>query len=189
MPERWVDEYGDFLFSYAMMRLRDFAAAQDAVQETFLAGLRQRESFRGASEERGWLLGILKHKIYDHFRRSARETPISSSELHDECESGLFVSSGLRQGAWLPEQSPSAWPANPGDSLDQESFWQAFYHCAGKLPRRTARAFLLREVDELDSPQICQLLGITEGNLWALLHRARLALRRCLEVNWFAKLK
>ena len=39
-PERWVDEHGDYLFRYARARLRDTAAAEDVVQETFLAALK-----------------------------------------------------------------------------------------------------------------------------------------------------
>lgn len=187
--ERWVDEHGDFLYSFAMMRLRDSTAAEDVVQETFLAALRQQGSERGLPQERGWLLGILKHKIYDHFRRYAREPVLSSADLDEESETGPFHSKGLKHGAWLPEQSPGDWPAHPAESLDQASFWQALHQCTRKLPRNTARAFLLRELDELDTAEICELLGITESHLWVLLHRARLGLRRCLQVNWIAKLK
>lgn len=61
-PSQWVDDHGDYLFSYAMFRLRDPASAQDAVQETFLAALRNRRTFAGKSSERGWLLGILGMK-------------------------------------------------------------------------------------------------------------------------------
>lgn len=185
-PENWVQEHGDFLFNYAVMRLRDHAAAQDAVQEAFLAALRSQASYRGKSEERGWLLGILKHKIYDHFRRTARRAELSQVEFQHDEMSGEFQNEGLHRGAWTPELAPRPWPG-PEESLDQAAFWEVFHNCSSKLPRQTARAFLLREMDDLDSRQICDLLGISENNLWVLLHRARLALRRCLETNWFAK--
>lgn len=187
-PERWVDEHGDYLFGYALLHLHDAAAAQDAVQETFLAALHGQDSFRGTSAQRGWLLGILKHKIHDHFRRLSRETPFTHLDLQHDEETDQFVASGWQQGAWAPELAPADWSPEPGASLDQAAFWKVFRECTARLPRHTARAFLLREMDDLGSQEICTLLGITENNLWVLLHRARLALRRCLEKNWFAKL-
>ena len=75
-PGRWLDDHGDYLFKYAVFRLRDDTAAEDAVQETFLAGLRAYGKFEGRGSERTWLVGILKHKIIDHFRKTEREAPI-----------------------------------------------------------------------------------------------------------------
>ena len=73
---RWLDDHGDYLFKYAVFRLRDNTAAEDAVQETFLAALKAYKEFQGRASERTWLVGILKHKIVDHFRRVMREAPI-----------------------------------------------------------------------------------------------------------------
>ena len=72
-------------------------------------------------------------------------------------------------------------------SLDSQAFWKAFHDCAAKLPRNVSTVFTLRELDGLEGREICRLLDITENNLWVMLHRARMALRRCLEVNWFGK--
>ena len=58
--------------------------------------------------------------------------------------------------------------------------------CLEKLPPNTARVFMMREVMELDSDEICRELSITATNLWVMLYRARMALRQCLEQNWFA---
>ena len=57
--------------------------------------------------------------------------------------------------------------------------------CLGRLPARTAAVFTLREVDEVSSREICRMLNVSESNLWVMLHRARMALRECLEVRWF----
>ena len=65
-PEQWVDAHGAYLYNYAFAQVRDGQAAEDLVQETFLAALRARENFRGSSSVRTWLTGILKHKIIDH---------------------------------------------------------------------------------------------------------------------------
>jgi RNA polymerase sigma-70 factor (ECF subfamily) len=56
-----------------------------------------------------------------------------------------------------------------------------------KLPERVAGVFMLREMDGLDSDEICEILSLTSNNFWVMMHRARLALRRCIEVNWFRK--
>ena len=71
-PTAWVDEHGDFLFRYAVVRLRDEAIAEDCVQETLLSAIQALGSYGGKATERTWLTGILKHKIVDHFRRSVR---------------------------------------------------------------------------------------------------------------------
>jgi len=185
-PERWVDEYGDYLLRYALSRLRDPVLAEDFVQETFLAALKGRKSFQGRSAEKSWLAGILKHKILDHFRRAGRETTFTDMEFLSDEMSHCFEPEGKYKDCWIHERGPSEWHAM-GASLDQEAFWAVFRHCAGKLPKNIARVFVLREVDDLPSDEICAALGISPNNLWVMLHRARMALRKCLEINWFEK--
>jgi len=185
-PERWVDWHGDYLFKYAMMRLRDPTQAEDAVQETFLAALKGGRAFAGRSAEKSWLVGILKNKICDHYRRASRETSFTDLEFYSDEESERFVAEGVVKGAWIHELGPQEW-RHPGQSLDNERFWQTYRDCSGKLPKTIAAVFNLREVDDLDSKAICRMLNISESNLWVMLHRARMALRRCLETHWFGK--
>ena len=185
-PERWVDEHGDYLFKYAMVRLRDPLKAEDAVQETFLAALKGGKSFQGKSAEKTWLVGILRNKIVDYFRKASRETPFTDLEFYEDEERGQFEPDGSAKGGWIPERGPQEWP-DAGSSLDNELFWKTYRDCAGKLPPKVAAVFDLREVDGMPSKEICELLEISEGNLWVMLHRARTALRRCLETNWFAR--
>jgi RNA polymerase sigma-70 factor (ECF subfamily) len=185
-PERWVELHGDYLFKYAVLRLRDTVKAEDAVQETFLAALKGGKSFAGRSAEKSWLVGILKNKICDHYRKASRETPFTDLEFYTDEESGRFEAGDTRGGGWIHELGPRDWP-NPGESLDNEKFWRAYHDCSGKLPKNVAAAFNLRELDGVESKEICSLLNISESNLWVMLHRARMALRRCLEKNWFAE--
>jgi RNA polymerase sigma-70 factor (ECF subfamily) len=194
-PGLWVDQHGDYLFRYAIFRLRDSAAAEDVVQETLLAALQAYGKFEGRGSERTWLVGILKHKITDCFRRMTRETPVSQIEgeslEHDE----LFMQTGEWVGHWVaaaePEKAaqlgPHEWGANPAALLEQNEFWEVFSNCLSPLPPRIASAFTLREVDDLASEEICDILGITVNNLWVMLHRARAHLRRCIELNWFMR--
>lgn len=185
-PERWVEEHGDYLFKFALLRLRDESKAEDMVQETFLAALKGGQHFAGRSAEKSWLVGILKNKIYDHYRKASRETTFSDLQFYDEEEQERFVSNGLGQGGWIHERGPQAW-RKAGESLDHELFWRTYRDCAGKLPEKVAAVFNLREVDGLPGTEVCALLKITESNLWVMLHRARMALRQCLEINWFEK--
>src|SRR5262249_29035876 len=69
----WLATHGDYLFNLAVGQVRDPLVAEDLVQETFLAALKARDCFAGRSSDRTWLVGILRHKIYDHLRRVCRE--------------------------------------------------------------------------------------------------------------------
>ncbi len=186
-PERWVGEYGDYLFKYALVRLRDSTKAEDMVQETFLAALKGGSSFGGKSKEKSWLVGILKNKICDYYRKASRETSFTDMEFYSDEESDRFIPDGIFQGGWIHELGPMEWSPDPGASLDRQVFWKTFHDCSSKLPKNVATVFTLREVDGVESKEICALLNISENNLWVMLHRARMALRRCLETNWFAK--
>jgi RNA polymerase sigma-70 factor (ECF subfamily) len=184
-PGGWLDDYGDYLFKYAVFRLRDDTAAEDAVQETFLAALKAYERFQGRGSERTWLVGILKHKIVDHFRRTAREAPLGeeSDEASDHRE--FFERADEWKGHWNNDYAPTDWHATPAELLERSDFWKVFTDCLSPLPQRTANAFTMREVDGHTSEEICEILSISVNNLWVMLHRARLQLRNCLEVSWF----
>ena len=128
--ERWLEDHGDALFGFAFMRLRDRETAEDMVQETLLAAWRSRESFAATSSERTWLIGILKHKLADHWRRSARQPSdaLEADAADDLIEKTFDMEKG---GPW--RVPPSAW-ANPDTALEQQQFWQIFIDCVGALP-------------------------------------------------------
>jgi RNA polymerase sigma-70 factor (ECF subfamily) len=182
-PARWVDVHGDYLFRYALCRLRQREVAEDLIQETFLAALRGRDRFAGASSERTWLVGILKRKLVDHLRRKGREQPVTDLTTVDRWAEALFD----ERGNW--KKKPGKWPADPSAALEKQEFWEIFTACLGKLPERLANAFTLRAVDEVDSQEVCKVLNVSANNLWVMLHRARLGLWRCLEINWFGTKK
>ncbi|MBL9129390.1 MAG: sigma-70 family RNA polymerase sigma factor [Verrucomicrobiales bacterium] len=184
-PERWVDEHGDYLFHFALSRVRDPGLAEDLVQDALLAALRGVDRYQGRSTERTWLAGILRNKLLDHFRKAGRETPMTDLEFFEDDERRAFDNPEF-PGHWTREAGPQDW-GRMGESMDEEAFWEAFQGCTRKLPDKVARVFVLREVDELPTEEICGVLAITPNNLWVMLHRARMALRRCLEENWFRK--
>jgi len=176
-----VESERAYLLRYATLQLRDAAAAEDAVQETLLAALAGEASFAGRSNLRTWLTGILKHKIVDAVRRMSRETALGTG---DEEGAAQFDALFDERGHWL--EMPSAWP-DPDASLTQKQFFAVLEDCLAKLPAKTSRAFMMREHMGFETGEICKELAITPTHCWVLLHRARLALRLCLEMNWFGK--
>ena len=83
-PEEWVENYGDYLYRYALIRLNDVSAATDVVQEAFLAGIKEPDSFDGRVEMKYWLRGILKNKIVDQIRKNIQERHTEDLKLYDE---------------------------------------------------------------------------------------------------------
>lgn len=185
----WVDEYGDYLFSFAASRVRDEWTAEDLVQETLLAAMQARKNFNEKSSEKTWLCGILKHKIIDHFRKSSRETQISDEEADLSSYDYLFREEGVWKGHWTAAARPIVWQENPEEVLEHAEFRGILSHCLGELPERVANCFALREMEGLDAKEICETLHISANNFWVMMHRARLHLRRCIDFNWFRKAK
>jgi RNA polymerase sigma-70 factor (ECF subfamily) len=183
-PEHWVEKYGDILFGFAAIRVRDRAIAQDLVQETFLAAIKAREAFAGRSTERAWLFGILRNKLADHYRLQGREVPLADLTSPLPEEQDAFCASGLGKDGWIKGLGPKAWET-PDESLVSKEFQQVLKRCLSQLPDRVAQVFFLREIDGVSSDEICKDLGVSPNNLWVMLHRARMGLRRCLEAHWF----
>ncbi|MHC4106905.1 MAG: sigma-70 family RNA polymerase sigma factor [Planctomycetota bacterium] len=179
-PSEWVDRHGDALYGYALLQLRDAEAAEERVQETLLAALEARRSFRGGSSERTWFMGILKHKICDQFRRR-RDPSVRDAALAAEPVAAIFTASGIWKGKL------QAWGGDPQADADRAEFWEAMRGCLSGLPSRMHDAFCLRELHGLATAEICQVLEISATNLWTLLHRSRALLRECLERRWFGK--
>ncbi|OIQ80654.1 RNA polymerase sigma factor SigM [mine drainage metagenome] len=178
----WLAEHGDYLFRYALARLRDPHQAEDAVQETLLAALAG-SGFAGLASPRTWLTGILKHKIIDQFRRQQREVSLDAPEQVEAIDPGMeeFFQD---DGHWL--EPPQAW-SEPGNLLQQNQFLQVLQDCMDSLPGNLARIFLLREIEQSDNAEICQELEISPTNAWVMLYRARMGLRKCLEVHWLGE--
>jgi RNA polymerase sigma-70 factor (ECF subfamily) len=170
-----------YLLRVAALQLRDKDLAEDVVQDTLLAALQGAPGFSGRSSLKTWLTGILKHKIVDVIRRKSREPAFAPLEEESQLEDfdALFDNSGH----W--ENPPADW-GDPETHVSRQQFFDIVQFCLEKLPPNTARVFMMREVMELTSDEICKELTITSTNLWVILYRARMALRQCLEQNWFA---
>ncbi len=180
-PESWLDSHGDCLYRYALLRVRVPELAAELVQETFLEALRGWEGFAGRSSERTWLVGILRHRIVDHLRRTARERAASGESSSGPIDDPAFDA----RGHW--RAMPGSWRGDPVSILETREFWDVFGVCLSRLPRSLADAFFLREVDGLSADETRELLKISTNSLWTRLHRARSLLRDCLQLNWFGE--
>ena len=89
------------------------------------------------------------------------------------------------RGHWLQDAKPAAWHC-PEASLEQQQFWLVLEVCLDGMPAAQGRVFMMREVLEMSTEEICKELGIKPTNLWVILHRARLSLRECIEIKWGA---
>lgn len=177
--QTWLDKYGDYLYSYAFLKVKDRHIAEDMVQETLLAAIAAKNTFSGQSTIRTWLTGILKHKIIDHFRRQSRVTTIG--DLVDQDDEDNLDYFFRNSGSWI--EKPESFPS-PESALQQQQFRTIFQRCLSGLKTRQAEIFLAREVHEMNNEEICKHFSITTTNAWVLLHRARLALIRCLKIHW-----
>lgn len=180
--ENELAQHRTYLLRYARLQLRNDAWAEDAVSETLLAALAKPQSFGNRSQLKTWLVGILKHKVIDLLRQRQREVTLDAQEDDggDELEALAFKADGHFV------QQPADW-GDPEQDLSSRQFFAVLEACAEKLPAAMGRVFLMREWLELSSDEICKELKLTPTNLYVQLHRARLRLRECLELNWFGQ--
>jgi RNA polymerase sigma-70 factor (TIGR02943 family) len=181
-----VAEQRGYLLKFARLQLRNEAWAEDAVSETLLAALAKPQAFSGRAQLRTWLVGILKHKVVDTLRANLREPNVADlrgAGDEDMSENELIDALGFKQDGHFA-QMPADW-GNPDQDLSQRQFMAIMDACIAKLPAVQGRLFLMREWLELDAQEVCKTLDISSTNLYVQLHRARLKLRECLQLNWF----
>ena len=175
VASNWVKAHGDYLFNFALGQMRDMNIAEDLVQETFLAALKSQDNFSGRSAERTWLVGILRHKIYDHLRRACRERAlrIDPPPAHDESEA--FDESLL----WIHQIAAES--TSPSRRIELAEFREHLEKAMSNLPPRIAQVFQLYSIEECTNQEVCSQLDISESNLWVMLHRARKQLSGAFE--------
>lgn len=176
-PNKWIDQYSDYLFNYTITRVSDREIAQDLVQETFLAGLKSMKNFKGEASERTWLISILKRKIIDHYRK------INSNK--GKAEVRINYNDSESEGDWLEERVADPFEKNAEDSMQNCELKVAIHNCLDKLPLKQASVFKMKTILNYETEAICNDLEITASNLWVIIHRARTAMADCLKSNWF----
>jgi RNA polymerase sigma-70 factor (ECF subfamily) len=174
LDEAALKDYRRYLYRYALQQVRDAELAHDLVQDTFVAALEGGCRFEGRSAIRTWLVGILKHKIADHFRYRGR-APLSLEALRDG------VADGEDGVAAVERLAGASADDDPATAEARRRFWEACQAHLDRMPAQAARAFVLKEALGYDSEEVCRTLGITNANLWTTLHRTRKRLQQALE--------
>lgn len=176
--DKWIDNYADYLFNYAVVRVNDIDIAKDLVQDTFFAGLKSAKNFQGKSTERTWLVSILKRKVIDHYRK------INSKKGQAEVRMN-FYTDGENEGNWIEERVPQNWDNQSEKDIENRELKSQLELCINGLPEKYALVFRMKTIQEFETEEICKELDITSSNLWVIIHRARTQLRKCMEDNWF----
>ncbi len=176
---QWLDLYGDALYRFALVRVRHSFAAEDLVQETLLAGYCSYKNFSGKSSVKTWLFGILKHKVMDYYRKLP---PEQGDENLDEFAATLETMFDARE-KWKIQ--PGSWGNDPQNAYQQKELLAVIFACMDELPHRLSGMYRMRELEGATTGEICDRYQTKKSNCWVILHRARMLLRRCLEINWF----
>ena len=181
-----VDSEADYLFRFALRYFSQEDIAEEMVQETFLAATAAQTNFHGQSAPRTWLTSILKHKIIDRLRKKGREIPVSALE-RDEDEDKSTNSFFDTHEHWEIPAGPVQWGNDPDFLLSQKQFLAVVEECLAKLSPSLRSLFLMREVEGFSQEELCNELGLSATNLRVKLHRTRLLLRDCVQVNWLGQ--
>lgn len=169
-PRLWVQKYGDLFYQYALRRLNDRQAAEDVVQETFLAAIKASVNYRGDALESTWLSSIMRKKTIDVIRkrerarnnRSVSDVAEVNNVTEDQCLDVIGASFAMA----------------PSKAMADAEFMKLVRDTLKRLPKNQADVFMLRELEQLEPEVICELLNISRKNLWVRLYRARVALAR-----------
>ena len=177
-PNNWNLAYREYLIHFALSRISDYGTAEDLVQETFLSGWKGRRHFRGDCSERTWLVGILKNKIIDHYRKSGRRPAILSGDF----DSDRLDSS--ESSSWIDRQPDLRTAGQPVAEVESNEFLEDLETAVANLPEKMVLAFRMRELEGYSTEEIVDALDISKSNLWVLIHRAKQTLSEELKDNW-----
>lgn len=173
------------MIKFAFLQLSSLPQAEDVVQEALTSAFQNLDSFKGRAAFKTWVFAILKNKIIDVVRQKSRL--VAMSELFKDEESELSVDELFdASGHWHKYEAPQAWQS-PEEMMEQSDFWIIFEACLDHLPAKYAQVFMMREVIELSSNEICSKLELSISNFNVLMYRSRTRLRECLENKWLLK--
>ncbi len=177
----WVDNYADWLFSFAFYKVGKKEDAEDLVQETFLSAYKGRETFNGSATEKTWLTAILKNKIIDYYRKS-KVTGNLTDYLNDTEESfeGSFFNAD-KSGSWNESIRENYFSPAADSYLISKEFQKFLSICLEKMPLKLRSVFLSKYITEEKTADICNEFGITPSNYWIMIFRSKILLRNCLE--------
>ncbi len=183
-PKNWVNNYSDYLYTYAYYRVNNQELAEDLVQDTFLAGITARETYKGIASEKTWLVSILKNKIIDHYKKAStrNESPLKLNTYEAPSYDHFFDKQ--KMGHWQKDTSPKDWDNNTESKTESKEFYSILEKCMEDLPPKWQGVFKMSIMDDRDSNLVCKEFSLSSSNFWVIIHRAKLQIRECLEKNW-----
>jgi RNA polymerase sigma-70 factor (ECF subfamily) len=170
----------------ARLHVRDRQAAEEVVQETWLAVVKGLERFEERSTLKTWLFRILTNRAKTRGVREARSIPFSALVTTDVASDDPAVDPARFQGAgdqWPGGWSspPARWETLPQERLLSQETMQRVGRAIEQLPPAQRTVIRLRDVEGWDPEEVCEALGLSHGNQRVLLHRARSKVRSSLE--------
>ncbi len=179
---QWVDDYSEDLLVWAKLKVGSEDLAQDLVQETFISAYQKLDGFRAESNPKTWLSSILNHKIIDYFRsaeyRKKVQMPQSVAQDSD-LEDHFFKP----DGHWENKAFGLPWE-NEENLLDRSDFRALFENCLADLPQLWRDVIAARYFGGQKGAEISKEFNISTSNYWQISHRAKLLLKKCIEVYW-----
>lgn len=171
-----VTKHHDPMLRLARTFVHSHAVAEEVVQDTWLGVLRGIDRFEGRSSLRTWLLAILVNRARTAGSREARSIAASGSEGFEAAvDASRFDSSG----AW--SSPPEQWVDDLEERIGAQALRDQILSALVGMPERQRAVVMLRDVDGLQSDEVCQVLDLTPANERVLLHRGRSRLRQALE--------
>jgi RNA polymerase sigma-70 factor (ECF subfamily) len=176
-----VQRHAGALLRVARSVVKDTSVAEELVQDTWLAALRGLDGFEGRASFRTWLLRILVNRARTRMVRDARTVPFSALSLPGETEDPAVDSARFDEnGNW--GIAPVPWSEENPERLAERAETRAALEAAiSDLPEAQRAVITLRDIEGLETEEICNLLAISVTNQRVLLHRARTKVRRALE--------
>jgi len=183
-PQNWVDNYSDYLYNYAYYRVNNQELAEDLVQDTFLAGINARNTYKAQASEKTWLVSILKNKIIDHYKKAStrNESPLQLNTYEAPSYDHFFDKQ--KMGHWQKETSPKDWGDRTESQVETKEFYSVLEKCLSGIPEKWQGIFKMSLLDDKDSDLVCKEFKLSSSNFWVIMHRAKLQIRECLEKNW-----
>ena len=186
-PSQWVHRYGDYLYNIACFKVSDSESAQDLVQEPFLSALKNKDQFQAKSSEKTWLTSILNNKIIDYYRskkiNADLDSYIESTEEHFTHR--FFEPNQFNNLHWKRDKECTEWGEHGSELLDNEDFYSIFIQCIDKLPIKLSAIIKSKFLNHSGSEEICKSMKISSSNYFVIIHRSKILLRECLDINWF----
>lgn len=173
-----VDAHTPAMLRVARGYLPNHAIAEEVVQETWIALVRDIDGFEGRSSLRTWLFTVMTNIAR---ARGVRERPEHEAAIAAaSVDASRFYGTGeAGAGSW--REPPVAFPTGPEGSVLGDELREVVQCELDRLPERQRAVVTLRDMLDFDSAEVCDLLDVSVANQRVLLHRGRSAIRRVLE--------